>query len=136
MMHTREISVHSNTIKGRPTDAIGFLPLHFTSGSCLQYLVAPKVSELAIPGKPASPVNRARIATDTMEQSISASDIFRKMRCEDPWIISHCQHCNCQVRLLMADVWSKGFLLGKRIICSCRTSRLDVQKYGSWQFRG
>ena len=51
--------------KGRqPTDAIGFLPLHFTSGSCLQYLVAPEVSELAIPGKPASPVNRARIATE------------------------------------------------------------------------
>ena len=106
MMHTRD---HSNTIKGRPTDAIGFLPLHFTSGSCLQYLVAPEVSELAIPGKPTSPVNRSRIATDTMEQSISASHIFRKMRCEDPRIFSHCEHCNCQVRLLIADVWSKRF---------------------------
>ena len=114
MMHTRETSVHSNTIKGRPTDAIGFLPLHFTSGSCLQYLVAPEVSELAIPGKPASPVNRASLAaTDTMEPSIS--DLLTSSgRCDVrigysgsqfPGSLRIVRSILSQVSLIMAAVW-------------------------------
>ena len=85
--YKREVGPFEYHKGGRQLTQLVFCPctLHLVveGGSCLQYLVADQESESAIPGKPGSPVNRATTASDTMEQSISTSYIFEKMRrCE------------------------------------------------------